>query len=70
MANETPFATITIKLYKNSRKVDIKGFEKVNERILESLPRFIREELYVLRSIAAQAHKAVEREKEAGAAAL
>ena len=64
---EKPFATITIKLYNNSRVVDITGFKKVNERILEDLTRFIREELYLLRAAAARADKAREREKEANA---
>lgn len=70
MVKEEPFATINIKLYNNSREVSIKGFKRVSERILEDLPIFIRSELYVLRAEAARAHKALEREKEADAAAL
>lgn len=66
-AKETPFATITIRLYKNSREVDIKGFKKITERVLEDLPRFIREKLFVLRATAARAQRALEREKEAEA---
>lgn len=65
---EDPFATITIRLYENKREVDIDGFIKVSERILEDLPRFIRTELFVLRSSAARAQRALEREEEAGAA--
>ncbi len=64
---EEPFATILIKLYDNSRVVDITGFKRVNERILEDLPRFIREELYLLRAAAARADRARERDKEVSA---
>ncbi len=64
---EQPFATISIKLYENSRVVDITGFKRVNERVLEGLTRFIREELYLLRAAAARADKAREREKEVSA---
>lgn len=65
---EDPFATITIKLYENKREVDIEGFKRISERILEDLPRFIRTELFVLRSSAARAQRVLEREEEADAA--
>lgn len=67
---ETPFATITIDLYENGRVVDIKGFKRVNERVLEGLPRFIREKLHILRAAAAREHKALERKEQAPAEAL
>ena len=64
---EKPFATINIKLYDNSRVVEITGFKRVNERVLGDLERFIREELYLLRAAAARVDKARKREEEASA---